>query len=153
MTPSSPIGVYTSIVNMGYNNGGSYGQFGNGPGFGTKPAGNNVPGSHVRKKTFAPEPGFARGSIVATPNDFSNMDYKGTKPLDGRPSFQNQAGGFTDRADSPIPDNSAFNPESAPMKPKPRKMILKLLKQTKTGAYVPFQGSNSPTIRHGPEAY
>ena len=65
------------------------------------------------------------------------MDYKGTKPLDGRPSFHNQAGGFTDRADSPIPDNSAFNPESAPMKPKPRKMILKLLKQTKTGAYVP----------------
>ena len=30
------------------------------------------------------------------------MDYKGTKPLDGRSSFPNQAGGFTDRADSPI---------------------------------------------------
>ena len=154
MTPSSPIGVYTSLISHGYNNGGIYSQHGNGPGFGTKPAGVNVAGSHVRKKTFAPEPGFARGSIVATPNDFSNMDYKGTKPLDGRPSFQNQAGGFTDRADSPIPDNSAFNPESAPMKPRARKMILKLLKQTKTGAYVPFQGSNSPVQLDIPlEAY
>ena len=144
MMPSNPIGLHINLGMAGYNSYGSYSQHGNGPGFGTKPSGSTVPSARVRKKTFAPDPGFARGSIVATPSDFSNMDYKGTKPLDGRPSFQNQLGGITDRADTPIPDNSAFNPESAPMKPRARTMKLKLLEKTKTGVYIPKIGGGSP---------
>ena len=141
--PANPIQAYNTIANnSAFNISGSFGIAGNGPGLGTKPR-RMSPGASIKKKVFKKDPGFARGTVLAGAPDFSGTNLQPQHALDGRPSFINQAGGVTDKTNSAVPDNGTFNPQSAPQKPRPRKMTLKLLEKNKSGIYQTKMGAGS----------
>jgi len=147
MTPSNPIGYHINFNGIGYNGVYGFQSVGNGPGLGTKPMDFAVPSALPRMRRLNGGDAFMRYGMnrASYQDDFTRFhDAEFTdarRPLDGRPSFQNQAGTVTPKTSSPIPDNSAFNPESAPEKVKPRAMEIKLLEKTKTGVYQPKKGS------------
>lgn len=142
--PQNPISAWTFASGNPYNNNnGGISLPGNGPGLGTKPK-VAAPGSGLKKKNFKNDPGFARGRVKSTSSDFTGSTSRPLNPLDGRPSFINQAGGVTDATDSPVPVQDTFNPHSLPQKPQPPMMKLKLLKKNKSGIYHNYNGGGSP---------
>lgn len=139
----NPLGAWNMQGQWGYNQFGHIAQVGNGPGLGTKATARGAGVGNVKKR-FRNDPSFQRGTMTAQRNDYRDMRNAPSRPLDGRPSFQNTSGGITNATDSPIPENSAFNPDSAPQKPKPKHMKITLLKKNKDGIYLPMIRGGSP---------